>query len=408
MHIFGRFACATLLFLSLNLNATARHPQLAPPLPVGDTISSPTTCYTVDRELGTGAFGQVYAVTDSNGDHYAMKMIDPDWSIWLQHNYYHSDSSESSQRPAPTHHTSHKSTNTHYTDYYTFDRLLADGLREYLNGLVLDHPNIIKSFEFFTTESSRGTCREHLILELVDGETLRNTPHGSFHLDQALVACLQFLDAFDYALEREMILVDGHGGNLMLTREGTLKIIDLASFITLDEFNRISIYHEQKERANSEAKARSDSADAPQSSTNRAAALIPIPRAVAATSKHRHNGIDTRGKARLEARFIAHTVAAEPFDAISLSITDRMESFEKFGPDLFTNIVYLCGEIIETSDLDAKGQAALMAPMLKLIEDYKAEAAAGAEVTFSSYIEELADILEAALLESPQLAVDAA
>jgi serine/threonine protein kinase len=77
------------------------------------TICSPTECYTITKELGNGAFGRVYAVEDSKGQKFALKtyMIEME-KVFEGH-------------------------------------IFLDLEREFSRGQMLDHPNIIRSYDFF-------------------------------------------------------------------------------------------------------------------------------------------------------------------------------------------------------------------------------------------------------------------
>lgn len=180
----------SLISLSATVSAQENMPiDTQPP----QEICSPTECYVVIKKLGEGAFGEVFAVKDSQGELYAIK-------TFKQH------------------------------DSQT---IFNDSEREYLRGQTLQHPNIIKSYELFNSPSD--PAKKYLVLQFVNGETLFNTSKGSLQNDQAIGEAAQLCGALQYALSEGFIHFDLHGGNLMLNTESEVMVIDLASFLSLDE-----------------------------------------------------------------------------------------------------------------------------------------------------------------------------
>src|SRR6185295_17656847 len=94
----------------------------------------------------------------------------------------------------------------------------ADAEREFQRGQLLNHPNIIKSFELFLYTSCCDEVTHNLILELVEGKTLHNSKNKELQLDQSLNATLQLIQALRYALSLGFVNVDLHGGNVMLNQ----------------------------------------------------------------------------------------------------------------------------------------------------------------------------------------------
>lgn len=159
-----------------------------------DTINAPYECYTVLKKLGEGAYGEVYAVENSQGEKFAIKCYK-----------IHEDSVLA---------------NNHYTDVE----------REYRRGRVLDHPNIIRSYDLFSDQRTN-----YLVLELVDGKTLHRTKRGDIPRQESLGAALHFCEAINYALSLGFFYLDLHEGNAMFSSEPDIKIIDLASFFSWNE-----------------------------------------------------------------------------------------------------------------------------------------------------------------------------
>lgn len=163
-------------------------------------IHSETESYEIIVKLGEGAFGKVFKVKNSKGEMFALK--------------------------------SYKFTD--YGDDGAFS-YYEDSEREYLRGQILDHPNIIKSIDFFSFYTSDNQFINNLVLQLVNGKTLSKTDTGSISKKKAVNASIQFCDAVRYALTLDLLHLDLHGGNVMLTNKSQTKIIDLASFFTYDE-----------------------------------------------------------------------------------------------------------------------------------------------------------------------------
>lgn len=177
-----------------------------------DTIHSPNECYTVIDKLGEGVFGEVYAVENSQGEKFAIKCYK-----------IHEDSVLAKSR---------------YTDVE----------REYQRGRVLDHPNIIKSYDLFSDEVTN-----YLVLELVEGKTLHKTKRGDISRQESIEAAFNFCQAVDYALSLGYFHLDLHESNAMFSDDSDIKIIDLASFFTLNE-----LWHRVAQKTKTDAKEKID------------------------------------------------------------------------------------------------------------------------------------------------------
>lgn len=163
------------------------------------TICSQTECYTVLGKLGEGAFGKVYEIQDSSGQHLALKA----YKI------------PEDQRLA--------------------DHPWSNAEREYKIGKSLNHVNIVKIVDLFYDQSDFYQTTGCLIMEMIEGTTMREIEKKSLDHSQVQRAILQALDALRYALAHEMIHLDLHGANIMLANPLDVKIIDLASFYTFNE-----------------------------------------------------------------------------------------------------------------------------------------------------------------------------
>ena len=139
--------------------------------------------------MGEGAFGTVYAVTNSEGQPFAIK--------------------------------SYK----HQTDPEMENSSFADASREFQRGQTLDHPNIIKSFDLFANQNTNN-----LVLQFVEGETLFDKKKSSLSAEEAIRASVQFCHTLRYALSLDLLHLDLHGGNIMVNNNKEIMVIDLASF----------------------------------------------------------------------------------------------------------------------------------------------------------------------------------
>ena len=136
-------------------------------------------------QIGAGGMGEVYRAIDKNlGRHVAIKILPAAFA-------------EDKERMA------------------RFEReakLLA----------VLNHPNIAAIHGF---EESEG--RRFLILELADGETLQaRLNRGALPVEDALEICRELAEGLEAAHEKGIIHRDLKPGNIMITPEGKVKILD--------------------------------------------------------------------------------------------------------------------------------------------------------------------------------------
>jgi hypothetical protein len=87
---------------------------------------------------------------------------------------------------------------------------------------VLNHPNIAA---IHGLEESEG--RRFLVLELAEGETLQaRLNRGAFPVEESLKTCLQITEGIEAAHEKGIVHRDLKPGNIMITPEGKVKILD--------------------------------------------------------------------------------------------------------------------------------------------------------------------------------------
>jgi non-specific serine/threonine protein kinase len=96
----------------------------------------------------------------------------------------------------------------------------------------LNHPNIVT---IHSVEESKGLC--FFTMELVDGKTLgERIPSGGLSLEEFFELAISLVDAVRAAHERGVTHRDLKPGNIMVTREGRLKVLDfgLAKIVARD------------------------------------------------------------------------------------------------------------------------------------------------------------------------------
>ena len=97
-------------------------------------------------------------------------------------------------------------------------------LREVEAAARLVHPNVVTAYD-----AGRHEGIHYLVMEFIDGEDLATwlRRHGPMSVEQAIDCCLQAATGLQYANTKGVIHRDIKPGNLLLSREGTVKILDL-------------------------------------------------------------------------------------------------------------------------------------------------------------------------------------
>jgi serine/threonine protein kinase/WD40 repeat protein len=141
--------------------------------------------YEVLEKLGQGGMGEVYRAVDKNlGRQAAIKILPEEFS--------------------------------------TDPERLARFEREAKLLATLNHPNIAAVYGF---EEANGL--RFLAMELVEGDTLqRRLDRGALPMDEALETCRQVAEGLEAAHDKGIVHRDLKPGNIMITPEGNVKILD--------------------------------------------------------------------------------------------------------------------------------------------------------------------------------------
>jgi eukaryotic-like serine/threonine-protein kinase len=108
----------------------------------------------------------------------------------------------------------------HARDQLALDRFL----REARSAAALDHPNIIRLYDI-----GQGAGIHYLVMEYVDGTNVQAMLTKTGHLSyvQAARYAAQAASALEHAHQKGLVHRDVKPGNLMVTKDGTVKILDM-------------------------------------------------------------------------------------------------------------------------------------------------------------------------------------
>jgi eukaryotic-like serine/threonine-protein kinase len=141
--------------------------------------------YRIVERLGAGGMGEVFRARDTRLDRdVALKTLPPELS---------------------------------------FDRSYLERLRREARALAsINHPNVATLYEI---EDADGHVV--LVMELVEGETLaKRLSHSRLRIEKALATAMQIAEALEAAHRKDVVHRDLKPGNVMITRDGLVKVLD--------------------------------------------------------------------------------------------------------------------------------------------------------------------------------------
>jgi Tol biopolymer transport system component len=99
--------------------------------------------------------------------------------------------------------------------------------REARSAAALNHPNIAHVYEIDEAEVSEGDLRPFIAMEYIDGETMADRiAKGPIPLKEAISYASQMAEGLKAAHRKDVVHRDVKSGNMMLTSDGTIKILD--------------------------------------------------------------------------------------------------------------------------------------------------------------------------------------
>lgn len=161
----------------------------------GENLLSPKNQYTILSKLNEGAFSDIFEVKDLSEETYALKRY------------------KSAKNP-------HES---------SFSYFFGDPDREYKVGTTLNHPSIIQAIEQWD---------RNLILEYAKGKSLCTFNKNSLTQTQAVSVSLQLIDAVKHAFSNQYSNINLHAGNILINEDLSLKIVDLAFFVSFQDLKK--------------------------------------------------------------------------------------------------------------------------------------------------------------------------
>lgn len=313
-------------------------------------VCSPTECYTILKKLGEGAFGEVFEVENSKGMKFALKTI--------------------------------KDTGMNHP--------FTNPTREFEVGQLLDHPNIIRSFDLFSFVNDKSEKTENLILQLVNGQILYSVGRGELSKSEAAHAAITLCNALQYAHSMGLIHIDLHFANLMLDEKLGIMIIDLASFIDPEKFSEMFLINESSSSTSSLLPLSSSESPffkmrAPISSkfANSSQLFLLKPR-LFEVIKNVQEKVKRQEK---HARTMLFDVSTSDSSS-SLKMTDVLIQQN------FNDIVEMCNYIIKKSNLSWEEKKLLMKNIIEFSWDYEEDMAEGKVQAIGFYFDAIINYLE--------------
>lgn len=98
----------------------------------------------------------------------------------------------------------------------------------------LDHPNICRVYDYIETPDT-----DWIVLELIEGQTLRTAMHRALSLQQKLAIATQIADVLVATHAAGVVHRDLKPGNVMLTPSGDVKVLDFGLSATVSRRDRL-------------------------------------------------------------------------------------------------------------------------------------------------------------------------
>ncbi|HTU17229.1 MAG TPA: serine/threonine-protein kinase [Gemmataceae bacterium] len=186
------------------MDKTNIDPMQPPPGMPGDLLSEVRTLggYRLLRQLGEGGMGAVYLGYNEGRDQkVAIKVL-----------------------------ADHLANNQAYIDRF---------YREAKSGALLNHPNIVRTLN---VGQDQATGKYYLVLEFVEGQTAQALldKQGSLALGDAMHIALDVARALEHAHSRSIVHRDIKPDNILITRSGVSKLVDLGLARRLDEASHLT------------------------------------------------------------------------------------------------------------------------------------------------------------------------
>ncbi len=367
-----------------------------------DTINTSTGTYTIIKKLGEGAFGKVFKVQNDQGQTFAIK-------AYKKHNL-------SSKRSRDS------------TDNFYAINVFLDLDREFERGQILDHPNIIHSLEqflYYTPENQEISC---LVLEYVEGTTVGNVEKKYLPKASGILAASQLVEALNYALAFGYFHLDLHNQNAMLTKEGEIKVIDLASFFHIDELyssselfsssaeyslypyranNRFSYSSKEGYRTNWHHFLNCYFENAQGATSARVKSNAPLYRDEIKQGRFRalfeRNPYLLRevrkAKVEMHNRQRARTKSTSPKGVLNkeaLDATVFKELFLSYYKGIYLNMIaYMCSEILKRADIDTSERYYIRGEITKVAWEFEDDKENGIQKPIDAYLNKIMQILHA-------------
>lgn len=186
------------------MDKTNLDPSQPPPGMPGDLLNEVRTLggYRLMRRLGEGGMGAVYlAYHEGKDQQVAIKVLaDP------------------------------LASNQAYVDRF---------YREAKSGALLNHPNIVRTL---SVGQDQASAKHYLVLEFVDGQTAQALldKQGRLALGDAVHITLDVARALEHAHSRNIVHRDIKPDNILITRSGVSKLVDLGLARRIDEASHLT------------------------------------------------------------------------------------------------------------------------------------------------------------------------